>query len=205
MNNPISMQLLEKYGRTRLSKSFYMRDFLYSEIAAVYGIPNVPEDWALAEEAGSRLCQELLEPIQEAFGRIAIRSAYRSQAVNQFGNENGLNCASNEHNYAKHIWDKRDKHGRMGAMACIVVPSFWDRFQNQGDWQKLGWWIHDQLAYSTLFFFPQKNFWACNVGWREDPERRIDSYAKPVGCLTKPGMNNHEGSHEDQWRDIMRS
>ena len=32
---------LEAFGRERLSAHFFMRDFLYSEISAVYGIPNM--------------------------------------------------------------------------------------------------------------------------------------------------------------------
>ena len=35
--------------------------------------------------------------------------------------------------------------------------------------------------------------------WREDPERRIDSYIAPKGTLTKRGMANWDGSHEDQY------
>ncbi|WP_422357001.1 hypothetical protein [Qipengyuania flava] len=66
--------------------------------------------------------------------------------------------------------------------------------------QKLAWWIHNNLPYSTLYFFPK--MWAFNIQWREDPERRIDSYVKPKGCLTKPGMANNEGSHESEWRGI---
>lgn len=55
-----------------------MREFLYSDIASVHGLNNVPDDLDLAIAAGARLCGELLEPLQERFGRIAIRSAYRS-------------------------------------------------------------------------------------------------------------------------------
>jgi len=36
---------------------------------------------------GRKLCELLLEPSQDAFGRIEIRSAYRSSAVNEFGNK----------------------------------------------------------------------------------------------------------------------
>ncbi|WP_257223106.1 MULTISPECIES: hypothetical protein [unclassified Acinetobacter] len=59
-----------------------MRDFLYSEIANWYGVPNVPDHPDIAIRTGSKLCEELLEPLQEKFGRIAIRSAYRSPSVN---------------------------------------------------------------------------------------------------------------------------
>ena len=179
-----------------------MRDFLFSDIAAIHGLSNVPDDPDLAIAAGSRLCEELLEPLQDQFGRLAIRSAYRSCAVNQFGNENGWGCARNEANYADHIWDRRDAEGRMGATACVLAPAFWDAFQEEGEWQKLAWWIHDHLPYSTLYFFPK--MWAFNIQWREEPERRIDSYVKPKGCLTKPGMPNNEGSHESEWQGIEK-
>lgn len=196
----LSVPALEDLGRRRLSRSFFFRDFLYSDIAAVHGLPNIPDDPDLAITAGSRLCEELLEPLQDRFGRIAVRSAFRSAEVNSLGNEHGYNCARNEANFAAHIWDRRDAGGRMGATACIVIPAFWDAFQKQGDWQKLAWWIHDHLPYSRLFFFPK--YWAFNIQWREQPQRRIDSYAHPKGCLTKPGMDNHEGSHADRWAGI---
>lgn len=196
MRRPASMKALEELGRVRLSASFFMRDFLYSEIATFYGLANIPDDPDLAVEAGSRLCHELLEPLQATFGRIAVRSAYRSAKVNEFGNDNKLNCASNEKNYAHHIWDRRDGQGCMGATACIVIPWFADR--PGADWRSLAWWIHDHLAYSTLWFFPR--LFAVNIQWHERPQRRIDSYIQPKGCLTKPGMSNHEGSHGEWYQ-----
>lgn len=203
-----TVEQLTEFGRVRLSRSFFMRDFLFSDIAAVHGMLNAPEDPDLAVAAGARLCEELLEPLQETFGRIAIRSAYRSPEVNGFGNRmqregrRGYSCGSNESNAADHIWDRRDRDGYMGATACIIVPSFWDRFHAEGEgWQRLAWWIHDHLPYSSLCFFPK--CWAFNINWRERPVRRIDSYVSPRGCLTKPGMPNHGGSHEEHWRGIL--
>lgn len=207
MKKPMTVSTLTDLGRVRLSKTFFMRDFLFSDIASIHGMSNVPDDPDLAIAAGTKLCEELLEPLQDAFGRIAIRSAYRSREVNGFGNDMqkaskaGYSCASNEANAAGHIWDMRDKHGDMGATACIVVPSFWDRFQAEGDWQKLAWWIHDHLPYSSLCFFP--TYWAFNISWHERPQRRIDSYVAPKGCLTKPGMANHSGRHDELWAAIL--
>lgn len=195
MKSPKTVAALEDLGRQRLSKSFYMRDFLYSEIANIYGLHNIPDDPGLAIAAGSRLCEELLEPLQDTFGRIAIRSAYRSVTVNAYGNKNKLNCAANEKNYAAHIWDRRDADGCMGAMACIVIPWFADRYAAGADWRSLGWWIHDHLPYSTLYFFPKLA--AFNIGWHERPQRRIDSYISPKGCLTKPGVSGHDGEHSE--------
>ena len=89
MRKPISVRSLEQLGRVRLSSSFFMRDFLHSEIADMNGIPNIPDDPTLAIAVGRRLCEELLEPLQATFGRVAIRSAYRAPAVNTFGNAHG--------------------------------------------------------------------------------------------------------------------
>jgi len=173
-----------------------MRDFLYSEIASFYQIPNVPHNPDLAIKAGQHLCEELLEPLQAAFGRISIRSAYRSPEVNQFGNENKLNCAKNEDNAAKHIWDIPDKQGHIGATACIVVNSYLDQYEQTGDFRPLAWWIHDHLPYSEMVFFPK--LCAFNLNWHERPQRTIKSWIElNGGYLTQPGMENHSGSHRD--------
>lgn len=118
MKAPKTVDALNKFGRVRLSEHFYMRDFLFSDIAAVHGLLNAPDDPDLVVAAGSRLYVELLEPLQRVFGRVVIRSAFRSCDVNGFGNEmmragkSGYNCASNEANYASHIWDRKDSEWR---------------------------------------------------------------------------------------------
>ena len=185
MRKPTSVATLTELGRVRLSKTLFMRDMLHSEIAQIHGLANVPDDPDLAIAAGTRLCEDLLEPLQERWGTVRVRSAYRSREVNALGNrlqaegKAGYNCASNEANAAAHIWDMRDEDGCMGAMACVVVPSFWDAHQQAGDWQILAQWIHDNLSYSQLWFYP--TYWAVNIGWHERPIRRIDSYAEPKG------------------------
>jgi hypothetical protein len=198
MRKPATVDALETLGRERLSKSFFMRDFLYSEIANFYGIPNIPDDPDLALEAGRGLCEHLLEPLQDRLGPIAIRSAYRSSEVNRVGNERGHSCAGNERNYAAHIWDRRDKSGHMGATACVVVNSFVPYYEHTGHWEALAWWIHDHLPYSHMEFFPKLA--AFNLSWRDEPQRQIISQIPPRrGTLTKPGMANFEGSHESEY------
>ena len=61
MRKPASMQGLEDLGRTRLSRHFYLRDFLYSEIGQIHSIPNIPDDPDRAIQMGAQLCQHLLE------------------------------------------------------------------------------------------------------------------------------------------------
>jgi hypothetical protein len=205
MKSPTSVKTLEEFGRTQLSKSFFMRDFLYSDISQIEHIPNIPDDPDLAIAAGKALCENVLEPIQDALGRIAIRSAYRSCAVNAKGaeNKNQYNCSRNEANYAGHIWDKRDANGCMGATACIVVTRFLPYYEETKHWQALGWWIHDNVpGYSHMYFFPKLA--AFNIGWHERPEKRIDSYVEPKGCLTKLGMENHHQEHQAEYAEFLR-
>lgn len=205
MSRITSYDKLDKLGRVRLSKSFYMRDFLYSEIAAWHSglapdgkpllLRNVPDHPDVAIEAGTQLCTQLLEPLQATFGRIEVRSGYRSPAVNAYGNANGLNCGSNESNFGGHIWDYPDaERGELGAMACIVVPWQFDRL-GAHPWTEMAWWIHDHLPYSTLQFFTTGAF---NIGWQQTPRRLIRSTSAPHK-LTAPGMDNHGGPHTDQY------
>lgn len=189
---PGSMRGLEELGRVRLSRNFYLRDFLYSEIANFYGLPNLPEDPDLAISTGRKLCEELLEPLQATFGRLAIRSGYRSASVTAYGNCRG-HGARVEMNAAYHIWDLVDGDGKQGAAACVVIPWFADRYDHGSDWRSLAWWIHDHLDYSHLQFFPK--LCAFNVQWHEGRFRKIESYVKPKGCLTRPGMKNHTAPH----------
>ena len=54
MRRPQSMWSLETLGRVKLSKYFYMREFLYSEIANINGLQNIPDDPDLAVAMGGR-------------------------------------------------------------------------------------------------------------------------------------------------------
>ncbi|MCP8884039.1 hypothetical protein NIM87_11045 [Devosia sp. XJ19-1] len=202
MRQPRTVRALEDFGRTRLSESFFMRDFLYSEIAAIHGFQNLPDDPDLAIAAGTRLCQDLLEPLQQRFGRISVRSAYRSPEVNGFGNANKLNCATNPKNFAGHIWDRQDAEGHMGATACIVVNRFIPYYERTGDWEAMAWWVHDHLPYSDMEFFPK--FAAFNLQWHEMPERTIYSFIPPRrGRLTAPGKANWAGQHGENYAAML--
>ena len=194
MRKPQSVKSLENLGRVRLSESFYMRDFLYSEISNFHEIPNIPDHPDIAIESCSNLCDELLEPLNATFGRISILSGYRSPSINQFGNDNKLNCATNESNYAAHIFDYKDANGHIGATVSVVVPWFADQYDKGSDWRSLAWWIHDNLPHCGLYFFP--SLAAFNITWHAvKKEKTIHSYINPKGCLTRAGMENYEGDH----------
>ncbi|NIY92027.1 peptidase M15 [Vibrio diazotrophicus] len=206
MKKPKTVKSLEELGRVRLSPHFFMRDFLHSEISQIEGIPNIPDYPDIAIQSGSQLCEKVLEPIQNMFGRISIRSAYRSPSVNSKGaeNKNQYNCAQNEANYAGHIWDYRDADGCLGATACVVVNSFLPYYEKTGHWQALAWWIHDNVpGYSSMYFFPKLA--AFNISWHENPKKIIKSYiGDSKGTLTKPGMDNFEGIHDEEYVQMLK-
>ena len=190
MKKPASYDALARLGRVQLSRHFFMRNFLNSEIGNFYGMPNLPDDPDLAIRTGRALCETLLEPLVETFGPIEVRSAYRSPEVNAFGNAQGHQCARNAATAGNHIWDMADGDGRIGACASIVIPWFAHRYAEGRDWRDLAWWLHDHLNYSEIGFFPKLA--AFNLTWSDRPKRTIMSYIAPKGVLLKEGATPAE-------------
>jgi len=176
---------LEKLGREQLSNSFFMREFLYSEISQIKKIPNIPHYPEIALMNGRKLCVNVLEPIQDKYGRVSVRSGYRSPEVNALGaaNKNQYRCASNTRSYSKHIWDYPDGDGFFGATACIVLPSHLKSYRKTGEWRLLAGWISSNVPeYSEVTFYPK--LCAFNISWHERPKKRIRSYIKKVNSIT---------------------
>ena len=151
----------------------------------MHGIANIPDDPDLAIAAGTRLCVELIEPLQTRFGRIAIRSPTARARSTPMATRMAIPAQATRGTPPAISGICVTATVAWGATACIAIPWFVDRFPAEGDWTKMAWWIHDHLPYSKLWFFPK--LWAFNLSWHERPARRIDSYATPKGCLTKPG------------------
>ncbi len=199
---PESVAELDALGRVRLSEHFFMRDMLYSEVANFHGLPNIPDKPELAIDAGTHLCERILEPICKALGPITVRSAYRSPSVNAYCAERleshgtAYYCLNNEHNRARHIWDMRDSKGFLGATATIVVPRFVSEFERTRDYRPLAWWLVDHVPdFDLALFFP----WQCsfNIRWYEGPNSRrvLEDKFDSEDLLTSPSMSNFVGDH----------
>jgi hypothetical protein len=202
-----TVEELTELGRARLSPNFFMREMLYSEVSNLYGIPNIPEDPALALAAGRKLCEEILEPLRARFGQVSVRSAYRSPSLNRFCNERFVAgdkacwCTDNDANAARHIWDRRDEAGHLGATATIVLPGYLDHYGKTGDFRPLAWWIRDHVpAYAEIFFF--RKLCAFNIRWYEGPADQAIWYLDPPArtLLTRQGEPGFEGDHSDAYR-----
>jgi hypothetical protein len=205
-----SLAALTELGRVRLSKNFFMREMLYSEVSNFYRVANIPVDPELAIAAGGKLCQLVLEPLRTQFGQVCIRSAYRSPTLNAFcherykAGETDSWCVDNESNYAEHIWDRRDAAGHMGATATIVLPEYLDYFNATGRWQPLAWWIVDHLEhYASVFFFPK--LCAFNIRWYEGPSDRAIVYLNPPTreLLIERGAPGFDDDHSAAYAGIL--
>ena len=167
-----TMRDLEDFGRIRLSRHFFMRDMLYSEIASVHGMRNIPDDPDLAVEVGkAALLGPSRAPSRDV--RPCVDSlAFRSAAVNERG-EKYLNVAGTEKNHARHVWDRLDDDGKKGATASIVIPWFVDYLEKRPkrSWKAMAWWIHDHLPYSEMEFYrhrrPEFEYAAFNIRWHQ--------------------------------------
>ena len=180
--DPQSYSGLDRLGRIALSESFHMREFLYSEIAVQYQLRNVPEKdrIEIAVEAGSKLCQLLLEPLQRQFGRIHVRSGYRSLNVNATGVDKH-NCAVDNRGF--HTWDYPSENNGIGATACISVPSVSKAvLGGTVSYESMAWWVYDNLPeWSHLEFFAtaEHSDEVCfNIGWLEQPLKTMTSWRR---------------------------
>ena len=187
--DPQSYSGLDRLGRIALSESFHMREFLYSEIAVQYQLRNVPEKTRIdvAVEAGSKLCSQLLEPLQKRFGRIHVRSGYRSLEVNAAGVEKH-NCAADNRGF--HTWDHPSESNGIGATACISVPSISRAVLAEiCPYEAIAWWIHDNLPeWSHLEFFatPEHSNEVCfNIGWLAQPLKTMTTWRGGPKALHK--------------------
>jgi hypothetical protein len=202
---------LNEYGRTRLSRNFFMREMLYSEVSNVHGVPNIPEDPDLAIEVGRRFCENVLEPLHERFGKVGVRSAYRSPKLNNYCHERykagdtACWCTENESNYAKHIWDQRDADGHLGATATVFIPAYLDHYERSGgDYRPLAWWIRDHLpGYAGASFF--RPLCAFNIRWYEGETDKAIWFIDPPQqvMLTRRGNPDFDGDHSSEYADII--
>ena len=177
--DPQSYSGLDRLGRIALSESFHMREFLYSEIAVHYQLRNVPdkERIDIAIEPGSKLCSLLLEPLQKQFGRVHVRSGYRSREVNAAGVQKH-NCAADNRGF--HTWDHPSENNGIGATACISVPGVSKAvFDGTVSYESMAWWVYDNLPeWSHLEFFAtaEHSDEVCfNIGWLEQPLKTMSS------------------------------
>lgn len=53
-----------------------------------------------------------------------------------------------------------------------------------------------------MYFFPKLA--AFNISWHQKPEKCIDSYVVPKGCLKKPDMANNAMNHNEIYKFYLQ-
>ena len=184
LKKPQTVKALEELGRVQLSPSFFMRDFLYSEISQIERIPNIPNNPDLAIKVGKKLCVEILEPIQNKLGKISIRSAYRSPKVNDKGaNIIQYNCAMK---IVTLIFVGKTKMVKRVLLASLE-HSLSDYYEQTYHWQALAWWILIFLHTPQCYFFP--SFDALD---KISAQKKFKSYIAKSGLLANfSGMRSY--------------
>jgi len=62
---PMSVRAAEEFSRVRLSQSFFMRDFLFSEIAAIERMSNLPDDQSWQSRLAARFARTCSNPCRQ--------------------------------------------------------------------------------------------------------------------------------------------
>ena len=132
----------------KLSKNFTLAEFLKSQTAIRLGIDNTPTDEHIA--AMVQLCENVLQPIRDAFGTTTINSGYRGDVLN------------------RRIGGSKKSQHRFGQAADIEVAgvSTYD----------LARWIEENLEFDQLileFYHPgiSDSGWV-HVSWRDPKVNR---------------------------------
>ena len=203
MRKPASMKALEELGRVRLSEHFFMREMLYSEIANFHGIPNIPDDPDLAIAAGTRLCEDLLEPLHATFGHVSVRSAFRLRRgehlrrrpagqrllVRCDGVEPFPPCVGPAGRRGLHGGDRLHRRS-------LVHPTFRGRYALGGA-RLVG--ARPPAVFGHDVLRRKGRNCAFNLRWHEKPARRIEAFSPRRLLLTKPGCANHAGDHSSEY------
>lgn len=148
----------EKFSRTRLSKNFIMRDFLYCTYNDVHGICNFPEHPVSVIRAGKAMCETVLEPILAKFGRFAITYG--------FHNRSGMEAAypnlkkSSKTSSCPHQWDRGTFGGKVYARVDILPFCVEDGLVSK---EEFGMWCMDNLDIDLLMCWEKSSVFCITI------------------------------------------
>lgn len=151
----------EKLARVRLSDNFLMRDFLFSTHAASLGLSNYPtDDIEQVIASGKQLCTQVLEPIQERFGRFAITFGYQSREVMErhWTEEERI---AKKHSSSPHQWDRGTFGKEIYARVDILPYCLEDGQVSKHDF---GHWVMHNLDIDLLMQWKRSNVSCITIG-----------------------------------------
>jgi hypothetical protein len=163
----MGMTELNNLVLARLSKHFILRDFMYSSEASWRGLPNLPSDPEMVIRAGTALCETVLEPLTEQFGRPAITYGYASKEAIEVGMSQ-LERESDPPSSSPHCWDRKSWGDQYYARIDILPLCVEDGLVSKRDY---GRWIMNHLDIDLLMCWEKSNVFCVTIN--EAAPRRV--------------------------------
>ncbi|PKO61218.1 MAG: hypothetical protein CVU24_09630 [Betaproteobacteria bacterium HGW-Betaproteobacteria-18] len=182
----------DQLTRSRLSKNFILRDFLFCTASAAQGLSNFPENPDTVIKAGHALCDRLLEPILAHFGRFAITYGYQSREsmdcdLAKFTKLVRPNCSSPHH------WDRftfgDDVYARIDILPFCVEDGEVDKIE-------FGNWLMHNLDIDLCMTWTRSNVFCLTIG--PMPRRCWVQWGRPA--LDEPKQQMLMGA--DYWQRV---
>jgi hypothetical protein len=178
----------ENLARTRLSKNFILRDFLFSTSSAAAGFSNYPEDPVLVINAGKALCETLLEPILQRFGRFAITFGYQSREGIETDDPTLSPTSSCPHQWDRQSWG-HDVYARVDILPFCVE----DGEVSKHEFAK---WLMHNLDVDLLMHWTRSNVFCLTIS--PLPRRVWIEWGNPASG--EPRQTRFMGA--DYWQNI---
>lgn len=182
----------EELCKTRLSKNFILRDFMFSTEAAVAGHSNFPSDNVdQVIESGKSLCNTVLEPILAQFGRFHVTFGYQCRATMELRSKD---LRDNPTKSSPHHWDRQT----MGKSVYARVD-IWPMCVEDGEVSKadFGRWMMMNLDIDLLQMWGHSNIFCVTISPKP---RRVWLEWVPMG-QGENGSNKIEHMGREYWQN----
>ena len=182
----------DQLARTRLSKHFILRDFLFCAASAARGLSNYPEHPDKVIIAGRALCESLLEPLLVRFGQFAITYGYQSRESIDIE----LAAKSKTvppHSSSPHHWDRQTFGGQVYARVDILPFCVEDGSVSK---HEFGHWLMHNLDVDLLMKWTRSNVHCLTIG--PLPRRVWLEWGRPA--LGEPTQQIFMGT--DYWQRV---
>lgn len=164
---------IDKLARTRLSKHFILRDFLFSAEAAALSQSNLPDEPLDAVRAGRALCEKVLEPIQAHFGPFAITFGFQSRTVMEAHWPEGKRVEMRNAS-SPHQWDRCTFGAEVYARVDLLPFCVEDGMVSK---QEFGHWVMHHLDIDLLMQWTKSNVFCVTISPR--PRRVWLEWGRP--------------------------
>lgn len=180
----------EAFAKTRLSRNFIMRDFLFSTHADSQGLVNYPsDDPDMVLRAGKQLCEQVMEPILERWGRVAITFGYESRDAI----DGEVSPAKRKlHNSNPHQWDRGTFRSHIYARVDILPFCVADGEVSK---ERFGQWMMHNLDIDLLMMWKKSDVYCVTIS---PFPRRVWLMWTPQG-QGEGGGNKRTYMGEDYW------